>query len=499
VGISPSYLNLIEHNKRPIGGALLNRISAALALDSRHLAGTEEERIIAELSEVAADIAQIGIEITPRDASEVVAGSPRAARTIVRLYRAYREAQLRSDLLGERLGEDSFLAETSRQILSLITTIRSYAEILKDYGDLSPTERSRFAAMLADESEALATQATSLFDFMSGHGARRPRAAPREEIEDFISDRANYFPRLEEAAEQVLDDLGGAPSLEALSKLLDRRHGIRTQVSGPEGLPPEGERLDGATFLVSEALGRRSARFRLARLVGTLAFGDRLDALVAESALSSPEAALGLRRALAGYFAGALLMPYMPFRAAIDSLRFDIIRIGHRFDASFEQVCQRCTSMRRPGAEAIPLHFLRTDLAGNISKRFSASGLRLPRYGGACPRWIIHHAFAAPGRILAQVARLPSGEAFFSVARADVPRGALGTTERNHAVMIGCAVENAQRFGYADGLNLTAPQTAVPVGITCRQCVRDDCSQRAFDRVALPGTPKPSAPSTAVT
>ena len=55
VGISASYLNLIEHNKRPIGGALLHRIADAVGLDSRSLAGTEEARLIAELGEVAAD------------------------------------------------------------------------------------------------------------------------------------------------------------------------------------------------------------------------------------------------------------------------------------------------------------------------------------------------------------------------------------------------------------------------------------------------------------
>ena len=53
VGISASYLNLIEHNKRTIGGALLHRIAETLALDSRALAGTEEARLIAELAEVA--------------------------------------------------------------------------------------------------------------------------------------------------------------------------------------------------------------------------------------------------------------------------------------------------------------------------------------------------------------------------------------------------------------------------------------------------------------
>lgn len=486
VGISPSYLNLIEHNKRPIGGALLHRIAASIGLDSRDLAGTEEERVIAELAEVATDVAQLGIELTPRDASEVVANSPNAARAFLGLYRAYREARLRSDLLGARLGEDSFLAETSQQILALITTIHSYAEILKDYGDLSPAERSRFVATLFDESETLATQATNMFDFMSGGGNRRPRASPREEIEDFISDRANYFPRLEDAAQRTLARLQGIPTLESLADLLRSDHGIRIESSSSSALLPDGERLEDTTFRLSEALNRASVRFRIARLIGMIENADLLDTLVAGAALSSEDAATGLRRAFASYFAAALAMPYEPFRDTAERLRFDITLIGRRFDASFEQVSQRLTSMRRPGAEAMPLHFLRTDIAGNISKRFSASGLRLPRYGGACSRWIIHHAFTSPGRIFTQVARLPNGETYFFVARANAPQGRDAVLERNHAVMIGCTIENAHRFAYADGLNLTAPQQPIPIGITCRQCSREDCSQRAFERVALP-------------
>ena len=180
-------------------------------------------------------------------------------------------------------------------------------------------------------------------------------------------------------------------------------------------------------------------------------------------------------------------MPYAAFRDAAEELRFDIVRIGHRFDASFEQVCHRLTTLRRPGAEGVPLHFLRTDIAGNISKRFSASGLRLPRYGGACPRWIVHHAFASPGRVVSQVGRLPDGETFLCVARADVAEPGGRDTAGHHAVMIGCAIEHAHRFVYADGVDLAAPRTAVPIGVTCRQCPREDCVHRAFDRVPLPG------------
>ena len=173
-------------------------------------------------------------------------------------------------------------------------------------------------------------------------------------------------------------------------------------------------------------------------------------------------------------------MPYGAFHAAAESFRHDIARLGARFDASFEQVCHRLATLRRPAAEGVPLHFLRTDIAGNISKRFSASGLRLPRYGGACPRWIVHHAFTTPGRIVTQVAQLPDGETYLFVARAE--RAGRSRSPSRHAVMIGAPIAHAGRFAYADGLDLAAPSIAAPVGITCRQCPRDDCAERAFER-----------------
>ncbi|MBN9022089.1 MAG: helix-turn-helix transcriptional regulator, partial [Rhizobiales bacterium] len=80
VGISASYLNLIEHNRRTIGGALLHRIAERLALDSRALAGTEEARLIAELAEVFSDAAMVGLELGQDEARDVVATSPVAAR-----------------------------------------------------------------------------------------------------------------------------------------------------------------------------------------------------------------------------------------------------------------------------------------------------------------------------------------------------------------------------------------------------------------------------------
>jgi predicted transcriptional regulator len=391
-------------------------------------------------------------------------------------------------MIGERLGEESFLAEASNQILSLITIIRSYAEILEDYGDLSERERSRFIGTLVTESERLAGRASGMFDFLGGRGQRRPRPSPREEIEDFISDRANYFPRLEAAAEATSDSFGAAgaaPALEALVMRAVRDHGVTVRSAPEAATAPSGEIYDASLRLLSfsDALPRRSIRFRLARFIGGLEHGILLDEIAASAALSSPDATARLRRALASYFAAALLMPYSAFAAAASGHRHDVARLGAIFDASFEQVCHRLATLRRPGAEGVPLHFLRTDIAGNISKRFSGSGLRLPRYGSACPRWVIHDALMAAGRIVAQVAELPDGERFLFIARAEVPAERYGQC---HSVMIGAAVAHAPRFVYADGLDLAAPAVATPVGVTCRQCPRDRCTARAAERIDVP-------------
>jgi predicted transcriptional regulator/DNA-binding XRE family transcriptional regulator len=491
VGISASYLNLIEHNKRSIGGKLLHRIAAAIDLDSRALAGTEEARLIAELAEIVGDPALAGARLGHDDARDIVAVSPRAAHAILALYRAYRATLSRSELIGERLGEDSFLAEASNQVLALITTIHAYSEILKDYGDLSEDERHRFVGTLAAESERLAARAGALFDFLGGRGSRGTRPAAREEIEDFISDRANYFPRLEAAAHEVGSCFGPAgPTLEALSERLARDHGLTIARQADAALPRNGEDFDPTArrLQLSDRLSRRSVRFRLARLVGQIEYRELFRSLIESAGVSSSEAEAQLQRALANYFAGALLMPYETFHTAASDLRHDMALLGIRFDASFEQIGHRLATLRRPAAEGVPMHFMRTDIAGNISKRFTASGLRLPRYGGACPRWVVHHAFATPGRIVSQIVRLPSGERFLLVAEATVAAPGQGPS---HAVMVGASLAHARRFVYADGLDLDAPQLAIPVGVTCRQCTRHNCAERAFERIELPDVSEP--------
>ncbi|MCF2135472.1 DUF2083 domain-containing protein, partial [Mycetohabitans sp. B3] len=121
----------------------------------------------------------------------------------------------------------------------------------------------------------------------------------------------------------------------------------------------------------------------------------------------SDEARGVARIGLANYFAGALLLPYRPFLDAAASTRYDIDQLARRFEVGFETICHRLSTLQRPNARGVPFIFVRTDSAGNISKRQSATAFHFSRVGGNCPLWVIHQAFARPGQFLTQVAQMP--------------------------------------------------------------------------------------------
>jgi predicted transcriptional regulator len=131
----------------------------------------------------------------------------------------------------------------------------------------------------------------------------------------------------------------------------------------------------------------------------------------------------------------------------------------------------------------VPFFFLRVDPAGNVSKRFSAAGFPFMRYGGTCPRWIVHSAFATPGSTRVQIAQLPDGQTFLCFARAITGRPARwGDPPPVHVVAMGCDIGQAASLAYSDGIDLT--KAAVGIGLSCRLCDRQDCRSRAFPPLA---------------
>jgi predicted transcriptional regulator len=270
---------------------------------------------------------------------------------------------------------------------------------------------------------------------------------------------------------------------------LERRHGVRVRIERTQAMAGAVRRFDPArkVLALSEVLRRGSRNFQLAFQIGVLDAGAALDARATDPLLTSPESRALSRVALANYFAAAVLMPYDAFLEAARLERYDIELLGHRFRAGFEQVAHRLTTLRRPGAEGVPFHMLRIDIAGNISKHFSASGLRFARYGGACPRWNVFAAFLTPGMIRTQLQQMPDGATYFWVARTVRKEGGGYHAPRTvHALALGCEVEHARKLVYADGFDLASREAVVPVGLTCRLCERMDCEQRAFPPLQHP-------------
>ena len=109
-------------------------------------------------------------------------------------------------------------------------------------------------------------------------------------------------------------------------------------------------------------------------------------------------------------------MPYGRFLDLAQKTHYDIDRLASAFSVSFEQACQRLTTLQRESARGVPFFFLRVDKAGNVTKRFNATSFNIAEHGGSCPVWNLHNTFRTPGVILPQFVELPDGEQFCTLA-----------------------------------------------------------------------------------
>ncbi len=487
LGISASYLNLIEHNQRPLTLPILIKVARLFDINLQTFATDDEARLHADLSEVMGDSLFAGLDLGSGDMEDLSSSLPQVGRAFRRLYTAYRNSLDNFRLLGERLSYDTFMTSSGHELLTLLTSIRSFSEILHDNRDLESSERERFLGILVGESEQLTRVINQFMDFSKDGGLESLLGAssPSEEAQAVIEHHDNHFPAIEQAADALRSKIGDDPDLmrKGLARLLSERHGLEVQVAPWDSQSVMEAHLDeekGRLYLSKTLLPSRIA-FRMACHVGRLSCGEVIEDCMSDARLTSNDARTLCRQLLTEYFAGALLIPYTPFLETARERRYDIELLQQRFGASFEQVCQRLATLRRPGESGLPFHFLRIDIAGNISKRFSGSGMRIPRFGGACPRWNVHAAFMTPGIIHTQIDRFPDGADFFNLARTvTVPGGSYHAPRSHLTICIGCKLGNARDLVYADGLDLAAPEAAVPVGVTCQLCERADCSQRAF-------------------
>ncbi len=314
----------------------------------------------------------------------------------------------------------------------------------------------------------------------SGESAARQ---PWEAVRDWFHDAGNYIDAIDRGAEALAARFpADASPRRAIGERLQSRH--RVQIESGDG----GGRMRAfdpvrRTLRLDRTLPPESALFQLAHQLVRLELAEAIDATVATSGLEDDAARALLSVGLANYAAGALLMPYALFRDAARAVRHDIDRLRQRFGTSFEQCCHRLSTLQRPGVEGVPVFFCRVDMAGNITKRHSATPLQFARFGGACPLWIVHEAVAIPDRILVQRAETPDGVRYVTMAKGLVkPSGSYTRSPRRYAVTLGCEDTHAYDFIYADDLGPDG--AATPIGSSCRICPRTSCDQRAFPPAA---------------
>jgi hypothetical protein len=299
-------------------------------------------------------------------------------------------------------------------------------------------------------------------------------------VRDWFHLANNYVDTLDRAAEALATRLGApSPSVDALESYLKNALAISLVYAAEGGLRSFDTEM--AHLTIDPGLPAESRRFQLAHQLVSLALRDEILSVIESAALPNAASRQLLFVGLSNYAAGALLMPYSALRSEARRLRHDIDRLAQVFGTSFEQTCHRLSTLQREGARGVPFFFCRVDMAGNITKRHSATRLQFARFGGACPLWIVHEAVAVPDRILVQLAETPDGLRYISMAKGLVkPSGTFERPPRRYAVALGCETAHAGEFIYADGLDLASDKTVVPIGISCRICPREDCDQRAF-------------------
>ncbi len=304
---------------------------------------------------------------------------------------------------------------------------------------------------------------------------------PWEEVRDWFHNANNYVDALDRGAEALAAQLAPdqpAPTIPAMVHWLERRG---TTVDFRAGAPLR--RFDPARGLLTlnAEQAAESQRFQLAWQIASLALEEKIAQIVKDAPLRTETARELLAVGLGNYAAGAMTMPYERFRAAAREVRHDVERLCWTFGATFEQVCHRLSTLQRPGARGTPMFFCRVDMAGNITKRHSATRLQFARFGGACPLWVVHEAVALPDRTLVQLAEMPDGVRYVSIARGLVkPTASWRRPPRRYAVALGCEAAFARDFIYADSISLEDKAMVVPIGASCRICPRDACDQRAY-------------------
>ncbi|MHB2266072.1 short-chain fatty acyl-CoA regulator family protein [Aliihoeflea sp. PC F10.4] len=422
LGISLSYLNQIENNQRPLTVPVLLKLNASFGTDVQLFSDSDEVRIVGELRDVLSDPA-FGEAVSVAEIRELATSMPALARAFINQGRRLKQSNEQVLAYSARLGGD-------------------------------------------------------------GHDRAMPLPSmPFEEVRDFFYARHNHIDELDRAAETAAGEMGMpvGDMAGAIAERLRERHGVLIVDLEESSSAQRKFDKEMRALRLSKRLTSGQQAFQMATQLAFLEQMDVIGSIVAKAGFSNDEARSLGRIGLANYFAGALILPYVPFLRMAEQLRYDIELLSQEFGVGFETVCHRLSTLQRPEARGVPFFFVRVDRAGNMSKRQSATDFHFSRIGGTCPLWNVYDAFSNPGRLLTQVAEMPDGRAYLWLARmVESSRGGHGAPRKTFAIGLGCDIVHADRLVYSKGIALADPSIRTLIGAGCKVCERVGCTQRAF-------------------
>ena len=423
LSISPSYLNLIESSKRNIDGNLLIKISKELRVDLSDLTSKSDINLENDISDLLDDQLFEDLDILGPEVKDLVNTNPKIAKALIKLGDNFKQKDV--------------------EIINKVENIS---------GKIIDSRKTSF---------------------------------PGEVISDFLQENKNYFPKLEEFADRVFEKVqkNNRTRYVALCDYLKSEYGIVVKDVIPDINKPFSKiyNKDKKELQLSDYSSLETKKLHAAAQIAQEGALDKIEEYLSGFAFPSEESKKLTKVALLNYCGAAILMPYKPFHSECKKLKYDLELLQNTFATSFEQVAHRVTCLQDPKLPGIPFHFLRVDMAGNISKRLSLSGIEIPRYGGACPRWNVYSALTRPGVIQAAVSKMTNGEKYVCIARTvEKGIGRFGQSKSILSIGLGCEAKYAKDFVYTENLNVNDKSTEIPIGVSCRTCDRLDCSQRAF-------------------
>ena len=423
LGISPSYLTLIEGGKRRIDGDLLLKICQELKIELSDLTSKNDPNIASNISELLDDKLFEDLDILGPEVQDLVNTNPKIARALIKLGDNYKKKD---------------------------------HEIVSKVEDLS--------GKMIDS---------------------RKNSFPGEVVSDFLQENKNYFPKLEEFANTIFEkiNVNNRTTYMELCNFLKKEYGVLVK----DVLPEEGKPFskifnkNKKELLLSDYVALETKKLYVSAQIAHEGAIKDINEYLSKFSFPSEESKKLTKVALLNYCGAAILMPYKLFHTECMKNKYDLELLQNTFATTFEQIAHRVTCLQDPKLSGIPFHFLRVDIAGNISKRFSLSGIEIPRYGGACPRWNVYSAFTRPGVIQAAVSKMSNGEKYVCIAKTvEKGVGRFGQSKSILSIGLGCEAKYAKDFVYTENLNINDKKTETPVGVSCRTCDRLDCSQRAF-------------------